>query len=321
MANSVAERKGRTWSGWADSGSRLAEGKPLDLTFFSTGECQHVFNATGEDGGQWVYKIPAAFGHILPVSHEFRRPFRPRRRMEEVIRLALVRMPGALNRLAGRTSAGASPGRGPLRESAASRPLSGAARLAESASERLLLRYVRWERAQRFARMIRILGYMSKHGLDDIPLPYTIIRRGRAVLRVDGSVFSYKGPILVQKRANFFVKSRNFNSFKWDEIIRAQHRLWEHGIALDAPAEVLGPKNWALLDGRLYLADLSGLTTDLDTALRTLRDARLHKKSSDIIREVKAHDPADPAEPYFQAIRQEINQEKLRELWRASARK
>jgi phosphoglycerate dehydrogenase-like enzyme len=52
-----------------------------DLTFLATGYWQHVFAATGRPRWLWVYKIPAAFGYILPFRYSFQ-TFWPKSRYE-----------------------------------------------------------------------------------------------------------------------------------------------------------------------------------------------------------------------------------------------
>ena len=44
----------------------------LELEFFSTGEEQHVFVHAGDAERAWLYKIPAAFGRVLPRQHAMR---------------------------------------------------------------------------------------------------------------------------------------------------------------------------------------------------------------------------------------------------------
>lgn len=319
MTDGLAERMGKIWFKQVDSDSRLAEGGLPDLTFLTTGECQHVFAATGDEDVRWVYKIPAAFGYLLPASHPSRKSFKPKSRPQQLVRLALVTCPAAIHArgraLSGRlgtTKLAAGRGGGLLRL------FDQCALLPKTCGESLLARYVLWERVRRFNRMLRTLELIRESGLSDVVLPYKIIRNGRAILRVGGSTYSYKGPLLVQRKADFFDKSRNFKSFLWEELMAQQQRLWKHGIALDGTAEVLGPKNWALLDGRLRLGDTSGLTTDLRWALWAVKEARLDSKEKNVVRDARSVNPDDPVEEYFREIRKQINEEKLTQLWRSA---
>jgi hypothetical protein len=318
MINGVAEAMGRIQFRRLDSDGGLAGDGLPDLTFLATGECQHVFAATGEEDAQWVYKIPAAFGYLLPSSHPSRKSFKPKSRSQQLVRLALVTLPAAVHKRGSALSArlGTRLARGG--ESALLRSFDRCALMPKALGESLLRRYVLWERVSRFNRMLRTLDLMRAMGLSDVVLPHRIIRKGMAVLRVNGCTYRYEGPFLVQRKAEFFDKSRNFKSFPWEDLITQQQLMWRHGIALDGPAEVLGPKNWALMDGRLRLGDTSGLTTDLKWALRAIKAARLDRKEKNVVCDAKSVNPDDPAEEYFRETRKEINEEKLRQLWRSA---
>jgi hypothetical protein len=166
--------------------------------------------------------------------------------------------------------------------------------------------------------MLDILDYLSGQGLSDIPLPFNIIRKGEIFLRVDETTIRYAGPILKQRRADyFFEKSVRLTTFDWSEFVQAQHRLWRSGVGLSSAGEILGPKNWALLDGRLHLADTGALTRDYHEARNCLSGEVLDKRQENALGHLKQIKSPDPALEYFHFIRKQINQEMLDELWGA----
>lgn len=266
-----------------------------------------MFIASGQEDPRWVYKLPAAFGYILPFSHS-RQRFRPKNRREQLIRLVTMRVPRFLRRKA-----------------EAQRPAWGVVptpvlalchRAASRLGDRLLAAYCRRRNRKRFQRMLSLMGYVTRHGLDDILLPYRVIRRGRALLRVEGRTVSYKGPILVQERASFFERPSGFDTFRWADLVEAEHRLWRHGVGFGTFAETVGPKNWALSGGRLLLADTSSLTRDIRVALHTLRPDQVERKLRNTLRRLRDRGQEAGAGEYFRFVLSEINSEKLREVWR-----
>lgn len=280
----------------------------LNLSFLSTGESQHVFLETGQEDPQWVYKLPAAFGYILPISHG-RQRFRPRNRRELLVRLVTMRLPRFLQRKleAPRPERGFVP----------KRVLVLCHRASVWLGNGLLAAYCRRRNRKRFQRMLGLIEYVTRHGLDDILLPYRTIRRGRALLRVEGRTISYKGPILVQKRASFFERPSGFDTFCWADLVEAEHRLWRHGVGFGTFAETVGPKNWALSGGRLLLADTGSLTRDIRVALHTLRSDKVERKLRNMMERLRDRGQEAGAEEYFRFVLSEINSEKLREIWRA----
>lgn len=290
-------------------------GECLDLTFFSTGESQHVFLETGSEGGSWVYKFPAAFGYILPFKH-VRQRFRPINRLEQLIRLVAIRLPRFFRIRAKRWRAARAGTVGRCIYRIAAWFATLCQRLFTYQGVALLSRYCRHRNQRRFLSMLDNLDYLSRHTLDDIMLPYRSLRQGQALLRVEGQTIRYRGPILVQRRASFFERPSNFYAFEWDELIEAEHRLWRHGVGFGTFAETVGPKNWALMDGHIRLADTGSLTRDFGTVQHTLRRPQVEKKLRNAIAQLRKRGEEEGAEEYFRYVIQEINREKLEQLWR-----
>jgi hypothetical protein len=248
-----------------------------DLTFLATGTWQHVFVLRGDTEKLWVYKIPSAFGHLLPFNHPQR--LRPRR--------LHARAGGALLALL-------------------------------PAGERLLASRLRRVSLHSFEYMLTLITEVKRHGLSDIILPCEVIRDGAATLEIEGQRFAYRGPMLKQRRADFlFERNENLRSFEWREIVEAHHRLWRCGITFSTTTAVLELKNWALLDGRLRLFDTSSLTSDRREVTRALDEEELNKREQSVLRRVAERKSSEPVVEYFRFIRQELNRDKLEQLWRA----
>jgi hypothetical protein len=242
----------------------------LDLTFLGTGDEQHVFVETAAAGGAWFYKIPAAFGFILPLNH----PRRPRPRASPW--RWLVRAPGGTRLLAVRARA---------------------------------------NNRRAYARMLDVVDYMDAVGVGDVLLPCRALRDARAVLRVDGTAARYRGPMLVQRRADAFFDriAGSLSRYDWCQFVDLQHRLWRHGVGFWYAREALGPRSWALLDGRLCLGDTGALTTDYAQAYAALEPAALEVR---VRRQIEKSQPADRAAEYFAFVRRGVNRDQLRRLWR-----
>src|ERR1051325_11978400 len=63
----------------------------LDLVFLATGTWQHVFVHRDDREVGWVYKIPSAFGYLLPFDHPQR--LRPRSLPARAVDALLARLP------------------------------------------------------------------------------------------------------------------------------------------------------------------------------------------------------------------------------------
>lgn len=294
-------------------------GKTLDLTFLATGYCQHVFTRTAEPGDDWVYKIPAAFGYILPFKQSFR-VFWPGHLYERALDFALLSLPNALcNRLHNRLTADGESRRLNMPDSLVAWLLRSIQHLGD-AGEQVVAAHCRRARGKMFARMLEMLEYLSRHQLTEIVLPYQIIRDSKAILRVAGNAHRYGGPILVQKRAGLFENGERLDLFDWDELIQAQQRLWRHGIGFTGLREILGPQSWALLDGHLRLADTSALTRDYHLARRYLSEDQLDLGQRQAMRKLMEAGSSRHSEDYFRFIRKQINRQRFDELWQGAYR-
>ena len=158
---------------------------------------------------------------------------------------------------------------------------------------------------------------MSRHDIGDIMAPYTVRQSGIARLNVNGAVREYEGPILVQRRAQVFEDGERLNTFDWDQLVQAQHRLWRHGIGFLNRREVLGPHSWGVLDGRLCLVDTSGLTTDRQRVRQKLSEQNLELGQQRATQQLRRTGTDDGAEEYFRYLRQHINQPVFDQLWQS----
>jgi len=255
----------------------MGQDDQLALTFLATGTWQHVFVRRDETESRWVYKIPSAFGHLLPFNHPQR--LRPRRLHTRAGDAVLTLLP---------------------------------------AGERLLASRLRRLSQRSFESMLALIAEIERHGLSDILLPWEVMRDAAATLEIEGEHFSYRGPVLKQRRADYlFERSENLHSFEWREIVEAHHRLWRCGITFSTTTAVLELKNWALLDGRLRLFDTSSLTSDRREVTRALDEQELNRREQSVLRRVAERKSSEPIVEYFRFIRQELNRDKLEQLWQA----
>lgn len=283
--------------------TKLIAMENLDLTFFNTGEGQHVFIKTKREDG-WVYKLPAAFGYILPFDHEHRR-FKPKNSWGRILKKVFERLPRFLDRK--------------FEEKNSPRKLITVYR---KSGENLLAFYYRKKTLLHFRKMLRILDGLSQSDSRDDLLPFEIIKTGSAVLRVNGEKINYKGPIMKQKKADFFFNnSHNFSLFEWSEVVEIQHRLWKNGFAFLSMGEILGPKNWAMLGGKIYIADTNMITDDYEKARRMLSAEKMEKKEKQVFERLESAECKRLAPAYFRFVRNEINREKFDELWKTNVQK
>jgi hypothetical protein len=174
-------------------------------------------------------------------------------------------------------------------------------------------------RRREFQRMLALLDYLAARKADHVLVPTRSIVGGRALLRVEGGTFPYRGPILLQRRTDFFVTSgRSLERYDWRDLVRAQQHLWRYGVAILETGEILGPKSWSCFEGELRLADTSSLTRDYEAARVSLSEARLDDRER-LIRERLRDEGSDfPIDDYFRAVRAEINLESFHELWNSA---
>jgi len=292
--------------------------RDLDLTYLATGTCQHVFVKSDEASPRWVYKTPATMAYALYVLPRLRK-YTPPKGVKSALFAALLRFPEELYEgVQGRLAAGVRPhlcGRLGLILTLTDR-FFGCAR---AGRDKLLAEYYRKSREQKFKAMLRMMEYLSRHGLAEVLVPYHVIHLGSAVLHINGTTIAYRGPLVVQQWADVIDTSARLDAFPVRELVAVQHRLWRHGVALTDDIEILGPKNWALLDGRLYLADTSSLTRDFDQAYRSLGKKDLDARQRETLQRLRSG-LGKEAEEYFRFVRREINQDRLQRLWKADLR-
>jgi hypothetical protein len=282
-----------------------------DLTFLATGSRQHVFVKTDPEEDEWVYKIPAAYGRILPHSVYLHRratssyAHKQRTLLRRLVSPAASRDPVRLLEAAPRS--------GLLRPAVTA--LEQMYRVGPTIRNRLFGMAFEWSSRRGFRRMLATMEYVSQQGIERVLLPYAVIPRGEAVLHVGGASIPYQGPVLVQRRSRF-LGLMDVDAFEWRELIEVQHLLWRNGIAL-TDKEKLGPSNWALFEGHVRLGDTNSLTRDYRRAYQALDAKVLNERVDVVLERLSGREPARSlAKQYFCVVRQEINQRKLNELWR-----
>ena len=243
--------------------------QPLELEFFATGEEQHVFTCAATQDDRWLYKIPAAFGWILPGDHALRSHF-----------------------LKGRF---------------------GRALLRFSTFDRLDLAYMRAEKRRIHLRMVEELTRLERLGIADVVLPFRILRGAEATLRVAGATLRYRGHVVMQRRADrFWEKVADLASLDWTQFVAVQHRMWRHGIGLASRRDVLGPRCWGSIDGRIALADTGTLTASRTEARAALEPTALARR---VEKHVARLADREPARAYFDFIVPRLSERVFDELW------
>jgi hypothetical protein len=298
----------------------------LDLDYLATGYHQHVFIRTKPDTDQWVYKIPAAYGYVLPFHPVVQGNVSPNRLDKKIIHWLVLRLPESLHNRVRKHVPTASPG-GSSNPAAAPWLLADRALQAVRAGrDKLMAAYFRRSRARAFEAMLALMEDLSLNGPTDLLLPYSVIRHGQATLRVAGGVryagvvlsvddivVPYHGVILMQRKADMLDACHSFKSFNWQELVEAQHRLWRSGFfAFDCP-EI--PMSWALLEGRIRLADTSSLTRDFHSARQFLNSELLANRERVVLSRQIGSDALETAREYYRFIRAQVNPAKLAEHW------
>ncbi len=247
----------------------------LKLAFLATGTWQHVFSNRDEES--WVYKMPSAFGYILPFEHP--RRFRPSSKSVRAVSELLAHMPFNSRLYAAR-----------LR------------RRNLKSFERMLALI---EEIKLHGMSDILLPCETRRDaeaaleVDSVTIPYRgpLLKQRRADF--------------------LFERSENLRSFEWREVIEAHHRLWRCGITFSTTTAVLELKNWALLDGRLRLFDTSSLTCDPRGVRRALEESELDRREATVLQKAAERKSTEPIIEYFRFIRSELNRDKLDQLWRA----
>lgn len=245
--------------------------RPLELEFFATGEEQHVFTRADAPGDAWLYKIPAAFGRILPGDHALRSHF-----LKGRIGRALLRVP---------------------------------------TFDRLDLAYRRSEACRRHLRMVGELARLERLGIADVVLPFRILRDTEASLRVADATLHYRGHIVMQRRADRFWEAvTDLAAFDAMQLVVVQHRMWRNGVGLASRRDVLGPRCWASVDGRIALADTGNLTSSRDAARAALEPTALARR---VEKHVVRLGDREPVRAYFDFVVPRLSERVFDELWRA----
>ncbi|HVG35711.1 MAG TPA: hypothetical protein VM911_21850 [Pyrinomonadaceae bacterium] len=255
----------------------MGQAEQLDLIFLATGTWQHVFVQRGDTEKRWVYKIPSAFGYLLPFVHPQR--LRPQSRPTQAGDALLARLPLGERLLASR-----------LR------------RLSLAKFNRML---VLIEEVERHGLSDILLPCDELH-----ETTATLEIEGQRFTYRGVMLRQRRADYL-------FESNENLHSFEWTEIVEAHHRLWRCGITFSTTTAVLELKNWALLDGRLRLFDTSSLTSDRRVVTRALGEEELNKREQSVLRKVAERQSSEPFIEYFRFIRRELNRDKLEQLWRA----
>jgi hypothetical protein len=265
----------------------------LKLRFLATGGNQHVFVDEASGDGDWVYKVPAHFGHLLPWDHPRRLARkRPRTRLKRAVHGLLFAQPPAQH---------------------ATAPAS----VPRTTRERVWAEYLRHNAERRFRRMLRLMEVLSERKQADVLMPYRVQRDRTVTLHVGDRALPYRGPVLVQRRACFRKVPEIIDHGDWDALVAAQHRLWRQGLAV---ADVVRYTSWVLLDGRLCLADADSLTDSLGVA-RTYVTARVMDDEVGIIgRALAGVQTVRARQEYLSHIFAGVNRETLDRLWLADVR-
>lgn len=105
---------------------------------------------------------------------------------------------------------------------------------------------------------------------EDVLLPCEVAPRRHFVLETPAGVHRYAGPALKQRRADGFMAHQCHLELDWQALVRIQHALWRIGVGICDADTVLGPHNWAVLDGRLLLGDTASLVTSRHKAMAVM---------------------------------------------------
>lgn len=255
----------------------MSDGVQLRLTLLATGTWQHVFVNEDEAEQLWVYKLPAAFGYVLPFAHPQR--FRPASLPAQICAALCLRLPCGAKLYA--------------------------AYLRRASRQRFARMLALIEQLDRHGLADIMLPCAA---LRDAAARLEV---AGATFAYRGDILKQR------RADYLFERSENLRSFEWREIVAAHHRLWRCGITFSTTTAVLELKNWALLDGRLQLFDTSSLTSNPRRVRRVLGAAELDRREQAIARKAVERKSAEPLVEFFRFIRRELNRDKLDQLWRA----
>lgn len=182
-------------------------------------------------------------------------------------------------------------------------------------AERSLRRYLRHRRIRAFTVMLQVVRRVQTLITEDVLLPCEVAPRRHFVLETPAGVHRYAGPALKQQRADWFMARQCHLAFDWQAPIRIQHALWRIGVGLCDADTVLGPHNWAVLDGRLLLGDTGSLVTSRDEAVAVMAESVRDSVEERLMSRFASSGHASAAAAYARTIWTGINPETLMELW------
>jgi hypothetical protein len=182
--------------------------------------------------------------------------------------------------------------------------------------DRLAIAHTQRRRVVQFRHMCDILASLDGTDAAVHLLPWEVIEAVCALRDDRGKEHEYHGLLLKQRRADhFFDYFTGVDRFDWEQLVTAQHSLWRRGIGFTDADEVLGPRNWALLDDRLQLGDTGSLTRDFRRVRQIVSESVLDACQQRI--PIWWPDRSDrQLGTYFAFVRREINVTRLHQLWR-----
>jgi hypothetical protein len=229
-----------------------------NLQFLASGATQHVF-VDPERAPRWVFKIPAIFDWLLPAPVTWQNSI-PTIWWKQQVYKGLVLAPVVADRVSRLRNSGSTAR--VLRRMGAGFIAMLDSRLAQRAKT---------ARIARFQEVCNILRVLANQSAVRSVLPFRLINESVVLDLGDGVRHEYDGPIVMQRKADkFFDLFADFECFDAADLVTAQHALWQCGVGLQDLDEVIGPRNWAMLEGKILLGDLGSLTTNLAWVRRTI---------------------------------------------------
>lgn len=182
-------------------------------------------------------------------------------------------------------------------------------------AERGLRRYLRHRRIRAFTVMLQVVRRVQTLIQKEVLLPCEVAPQRHFVLETPAGVHRYAGPALKQRRADCFMARQCHLEFDWQAPIRIQHALWRIGVGLCDADTVLGPHNWAVLDGRLLLGDTGSLVTSRHEAMAVMAEGVRRGVEERLLSHFAPAGYAPAAAAYARTIWTGINPGTLVDLW------
>jgi hypothetical protein len=255
------------------------------LVFLDSGATQHVFS--DPDHPDVVWKLPAVFDALLPRPQNLS-TFEPTSRHKAALWNRVLPL---------------------LQTRWLSRPANAGIR-----------RYLRMRRVQSFRAMLRAIERVHALAGGDLLLPCQVAHLQHTTLLTPVGERRYTGPVLMQRRADLFMARQLHLDFDWHAPVRIQHALWRIGIGLGDADTVLGPHNWAILDGSVRLGDTGSLTMSDGAALAVMEEEVLRGVEERLMRRLAPRGDGELVRSYARVVRARLNQTIFRELWNSSTR-